>query len=152
MFTNKPGPKERGQCYDRIAESLNAVKDVYFIVDQRALSDRIKKLLKFHVSKRNREEKASAMEVGHSELDDRILDTYDQHQQIENETSEVSEKVKVAKDQNKLATEEIRACAVERLSETSKRNLDKVDHELYIVLLYCALLYRFQANSKKSLP
>ena len=97
MFTNKPGPKERGQCYDRIAESLNAVKDVYFIVDQRALSDRIKKVLKFHVSKRNREEKASAMEVGHSELDDRILDTYDQHQQIENETSEVSEKVKVAK-------------------------------------------------------
>ena len=38
------------------------------------------------------------MEVEHSELDDLMLDIYDQHKQIENETSEASEKVKVAKD------------------------------------------------------
>ena len=128
LFTHKPTSKERGQCYDRIAESLSAVKDVYFKVDQRALRDRIQKLLKLHVSKRNREEKASGAEAEHSELDDLMLDIYDQHKQIENETSEASEKVKVAKDQDKLAAEEIRACAVERLSETRKRNLDKVDH------------------------
>ena len=128
MFTHKPTSKERGQCYDRIAESLSAVKDVYFKVDQRALRDRIEKLLKLHASKRNREEKASGVEAEHSELDDLMLDIYDQHKQIENETSEASEKVKVAKDQDKLAAEEIRACAVERLSETRKRNLDKVDH------------------------
>ena len=124
----KPGSKERGYCYDRIAESLNAINDVYFKVDQRALRDRIKKLLKFHVSKRNGEEKASGMEVEHSELDDLVLDIYDQHKQIENETSEASEKVKIAKDQDKLVAEEIRACAVERLSETRKRNLDTVDN------------------------
>ena len=57
-----------------------------------------------------------------------MLDIYDQHRQIENKTSEASEKVKIAKDQDKLAAEEIRACAVERLSETPKRNLDKEDH------------------------
>ena len=125
MFTHKPGSKECGQCYDRIAGSLNEVKDVYFKVDQGALSDRIKKLLKFHVCKRNREEKASGVEVEHNELDDLMLDIYDQHKQIENETSEASEKVKVAKDQDKLAAEEIRASAVERLSETRKRNLGK---------------------------
>ena len=103
------GSKEHGQCYYRIAESLNAVKDVYFKVDQRALRSRIKKLLKLYVSKKNREKKASGVEVGHSELDDLMLDIYDQHKQIENETSEASEKVKVAKDQDKLATEEIHA-------------------------------------------
>ena len=86
LFTQKSGPKERGKSYDRIAESINPVKDVYFKVDQRALSDRIKKLLKFHVSKRNRQEKASGVEVEHSELDDLMLDIYDQHKQIENET------------------------------------------------------------------
>ena len=64
----------------------------------------------------------------HSELDDLVLDIYDQDKQIENETSEASEKVKIAKDQDKLVAEEIRACAVERLSETRKRNLDKVDN------------------------
>ena len=128
LFTHKPGSKERRQCYDRIAESLNAVKDVYFKVDQRALRSRIKKLLKLYVSKKNREEKASGVEVGHSELDDLMLDIYDQHKQIENETSEASEKLKLAKDQDKLAAEEICACAVEGLSETRKRDLDKVDH------------------------
>ena len=73
LFTHKPGSKERGQCYDRIAKSLNAVKDVYFKVDQISLRDRIKKLLKLHVSKRTREEKASRVEVKHSEVNDLML-------------------------------------------------------------------------------
>ena len=128
LFTRKPGSKERGQCYDRIAESLSAVKDVYFKLDQRPLRCRITKLVKLHVSKRNREEKASGVEAEQSELDDLMLDIYDQHKQIENETSEASEKLKLAKDQDKLAAEEICACAVEGLSETRKRDLDKVDH------------------------
>ena len=90
LLNYKPGPKERGPCYDGIAESLSAVKDVYFKVDQRALKVRIKKLPNFHVSKRNREEKASGMEVDYSELDDLKLGIYDQHKQIENETSDAS--------------------------------------------------------------
>ena len=65
------------------------------------------------VCKRNRDEKTSRVEVEHSQLNDLLLDIYDQHKQIENETSEASEKVKVAKDQDKLAAEEICACAVE---------------------------------------
>ena len=64
----------------------------------------------------------------HSELDDLMLGIYDQHKQIESETSKASEKVKIAKDQGKLAAGEIHACAAEQLSETRKRNLDKVDH------------------------
>ena len=102
LFTHKPGSKEHGECYDRITESLNTVKDVYFKKDQRALRDRIKKHLKFHVSKRNREEKASRFEAEHSELDDLKLDIYNQNKQTEKETSEASEKVKIVKDQDKL--------------------------------------------------
>ena len=102
LFTHKPGSKEHGKCYDRTTEILNTVKDVYFKRDQRALRDRIKKHLKFHVSKRNREEKASRFEAEHSQLDDLKLDIYDQNKQAENETSEASEKVKIAKDQDKL--------------------------------------------------
>ena len=128
FFTHKPHSKERGQCYDRIAESLSAINDVYVKVDQRTSRDRVKKLFKFHISKRNREEKGLRVEVEHSELDDLMLGIYDQHKQIESETSKASEKVKIAKDQGKLAAGEICACAAERLSETRKRNLDKVDH------------------------
>ena len=104
------------------------MNNVYFKVNKRALRDRIKKFPKFHASIRNPEEKASGVELEHSELDDLMLDIYDQHKQIENETSEASEKVKIAKDHDKLAAEEIYAFAVERLSETRKRNLDKVNH------------------------
>ena len=68
------------------------------------------------------------MEVDHIELDDLMLDIYDQHKYIENETSESSEKVKISKDQNKLAAGEICACAVEQLSNMYKENLDEVDH------------------------
>ena len=68
------------------------------------------------------------MDVDHIELDDLMLDIYDQHKQIENETSESSEKVKIAKDQDKLAAGVICACAVEQLSKMHKQNLGKVDH------------------------
>ena len=114
--------KEFFACYDRIAESLSAVKVVYFKIDQRTLRNRIKKPLKSHDSKRNPKEKASGVEVEHSEVDDLMLDIYDQHKQIENETSEISEKVKIAKGEHKLAAEKARDCAVERLTETHKRN------------------------------
>ena len=86
LLTHKPGSKERGHCYDRIAENLIAVKDVSFKVDQRVLRDKIKKLLKFHISKRNQEEKALGMEDEHFELDYLMVDIYDQHKQIENKT------------------------------------------------------------------
>ena len=59
-------------------------------------------------------------------LDDLMHDIYDQHKQMENETSEASEKVKIAKDQDKLAAEEICACAVEQL------NVDHGDQSLKI--------------------
>lgn len=47
-----------------------------------------------------------------------MLDIYDQHEQIENETLETPEKVEIAKDQDKIALGKICAYAVKRLSET----------------------------------
>lgn len=126
LFSYKPGSKERGQCLDRIAESLNAISDPYFKVDQRSLRDRIKKLIKLYVTKRNNEEKASGVEIEHTELDDLLLDINDQHQAIEKETVEAAEKNRVAKDKDKEAAEEIRAVAAERLSETRKRSAETV--------------------------
>ena len=90
LFTLKPGSKEHGKCDDGIAESLNGVKDVYCKVDQRALREGIKKLLKFHAIKSNREEKASGVKVEHSELNDLVLDVYGQHRLKESENCQHS--------------------------------------------------------------
>ena len=45
LFQFKPASRERGACLEKIATALNAVTVIWFKVDQRALKDRIKKLL-----------------------------------------------------------------------------------------------------------
>ena len=52
LYQYKPGSKERGQCLDRISESLNSFKEPWFKVDQKSLKDRIRKLLKIYVEKK----------------------------------------------------------------------------------------------------
>ena len=59
MYQQKDGFRERGQCLDRILESLNSVTTIWFKVDQRALRDKIKKLLQLYVTKRKKEECSS---------------------------------------------------------------------------------------------
>ena len=91
LYQYKPGSKERGQCLDRIAESLNSIEEPWFKIDQRSLRDRIKKLLKLYVEKRNKEMRASGVEVEHTELDDLLLDIHERQQQAEAEAAEASE-------------------------------------------------------------
>ena len=117
LCVHKPGSKERGQCLDRIAESLNNIPQPYFKVDQRSLRDRLKKLLKQYVEKRNREEKASGVDIEHPELDDLLLDIHERVQQTEAEAVENKTKV----DQERLDAEQTRLISMERLSETKKR-------------------------------
>ena len=91
LYQYKPRPKERGQCFDRIAESLSSIEDSWFKVDQRSLKDRRKKLLKLYVEKINKEMRASGVEIEHTELDDLLLDIHEQQQQAEAEAVETSE-------------------------------------------------------------
>ena len=46
LYQYKDGSTERGQCLGRIAESPNAVPTLWFNVEQRALRDKLNKLLK----------------------------------------------------------------------------------------------------------
>ena len=54
MYHHKDGSQERGQCLDQISESLNSVSTTWFKVAQKALKDKIKKLLQLYVTKRNK--------------------------------------------------------------------------------------------------
>ena len=56
MHQHKDGCRKRGQCLYRITEPLNYVTTIGLKVDQRALRDKIKKLLQLYVTKRNKEE------------------------------------------------------------------------------------------------
>ena len=72
LYKYKPGSKERGQCRDRIAESLIS-------------------LLKLYAEKRNKKMRASEAKVEHTEFDDLLLDTQKRQQQAEVEAAEASE-------------------------------------------------------------
>ena len=130
LYHYKSGSKERGQCLDRISESLNSIENPYLKVDQRALRDRIKKLLKSYVDKRNKEEKASGVDVEHTELDDLLLDIFERQNQAEADAVETSDTKNKKLDQEKLAAEETRRVSMERLSETKKRQNDSESDDI----------------------
>ena len=77
LFQHKEGSRERGLCLEGIAESLNIVETVWFKVDQRALRDKLKKLLQLFVTNKNQEAKQSGINPDHTELDDLLQEIYD---------------------------------------------------------------------------
>ena len=129
LYSHKPGSKERGQCLDRIAESLNSIENPYFKVDQRSLRDKIKKLLLNYVQKRNKEEKSSGIEVEHGEIDDLLLEIHEKQQLCEKDATIASSEKQRKQDQERVAAEEIRTLATERLSETRKRSAENLSSD-----------------------
>ena len=121
LYQHRDGSRERGQCLDRIAESLNDVTTIWFKVDQRALRDKIKNLLQLYVAKKNKEERASGIDPEHTELDDLLEEIYERKKESEiNHNQQSAEKTKKIEEE-KEAAEDIRQRSVERLSETRKR-------------------------------
>ena len=95
FYQHRDGSRERGQCLDRIAESLNDVTTIWFKVDQRALRDKIKKLLQLYVAEKNKEERASGIEPEHTELDDLLEEIYERKKE---KTEKIEEEKEAAED------------------------------------------------------
>ena len=129
LFQHKDMTRERGQCLDNIADTLNAVTTVFFKVDQRAIRDKLKKLLKEFIAKKNEEEKSSGISPEHSELDDLLQEIIDRKTECEkNYTEKASKKI----DDEKAAAEDVRKRSMERLSETRKRLKSDTSDDDYV--------------------
>ena len=121
MYQHKDGSRERGQCLDRIAESLNSVTTIWFKVDQSALRDKTKKLLQLYITKRNKEECSLGISPEHTELDDIFQEIYERKKESEaNYHQQSSEKTKQINKEKETA-EDMQTKSLERLSETRKR-------------------------------
>ena len=70
----KHGSRERGHCWDTIANNLNSMKEENFIVDQRSVRDRFTKLEKLHKRKMAEEQKASGISPEITEIDEALED------------------------------------------------------------------------------
>ena len=116
----KTGSRERGQCLDKIADILNAIQNPWFKVDQRSIRDRLKKLLKAFITKKNAEERASGINPEYSELDDLLNDINERKHEGEIRENQNSEEKNKKVDKERAEAEQVRRMSMERLSETKK--------------------------------
>ena len=128
LFCKKEGSRERGMCLEQIAANLNKCETLWFEVDQRALRDKLKKLLQLFVWKKNQEEKGSGLEIEPlTETDELLQDIYDRKNKAELiHTSESAAKTKKI-DEEKKQVEDVRKISTERLSEARKRKQQEGD-------------------------
>lgn len=117
LWKFRAGSRERGQCLDRIADSLNELQDPCFNVTQKSIRDRLK-ILERDFTKKNRSEiNASGISPEKSEIDGIMEDFMERKEEQEKEFEKVSEKA----EKDKQSAEDARNKAMERLSETKRR-------------------------------
>ncbi|CAH3184148.1 unnamed protein product, partial [Porites evermanni] len=122
LWNYKLGSRERGNCLDRIAESLNQLQEPFFNVSQKSIRDRLKMLESDFKRKDRFERNTSGIspEKDKSEIDIIMKDYLERRDKQERESQKISDKT--AKD--KASAEEMRNKAMERLGETKKRAED----------------------------
>ena len=121
-FNFKHGSRERGRCWDHIADTLNKVDQLKFNVDQRAVRDRFVKLEKAFKKKTREELRASGIAPNEpSELDQALEDIIEKihfaEQQKEASCAEKQQEI----EKEKETAEAVRRRAMERLSESRAR-------------------------------
>ena len=119
----KKGSIERGTVWKNIAESLNKMTSIIFVVDDRAVRDRMKRIEKKYIRKRNDEEKASGVEVEEeSEIEKGVADIIQLFKDSDDKANEEKDKKKDEKEKELQQAEEFRRQSLETIGETSKRN------------------------------
>ena len=84
----KLGTRERGQCWDKIASSLNRLGSPRFWVDKRAVRDRFLKLERAFKRKMAEEERASGISPPEpTDLDMAIRDIIDRGEEVQNDVA-----------------------------------------------------------------
>ena len=120
LFETKKKSVDRGKVWEAIAKKLEQHDHLSFRVDQRAVRDRMRKLLAKYRKKEREERAASGISPETSELDDLLeeIDAREEANDVIAAQASAEEKVKVEAD--KVAAAEMRKRAMENLLETKK--------------------------------
>ena len=121
-YTLRHGSRERGTCWDRIAENLNKVERPKFSVDQRAVRDRYVKVEKGFKKKTREELRASGIAPGEvSELDQALEDIIERSENAEEDKDATRQEKQQEQEKEKETAESVRRRAMESLSQTRAR-------------------------------
>ena len=126
----KHGSVERGQVWKRIAESLCALEEPIFRVDDRSVRDKYNLLVKQFRKKENSERRESGIAPEEeSEVDKGLRDIIEQFEESYN-IHQADTFAKTQKMENETAeAEELRQASLESFGETQKRKSLDEDEE-----------------------
>ena len=132
LFTpwiHRKGSTERGQVWENIAKSLNALETPKFRVSQRSVRDRYQLLEKKHKRKLSDEEKATGISPEDSEIDEAMEDIIAQFEEADLLNEQLTTEKKQKEEAEVEKTVEMRRCSMETFKETKKRNGDAENNE-----------------------
>ena len=92
LWKYKLGSSERGNCLDRIAESLNQLQEPFFNVSQKSIRDRLKILERDFKRKDRFERNASGISPEKSEIDVIMENYLERKEEQERESEKISDK------------------------------------------------------------
>ena len=106
----------RGAKWEKVAENLNKLQDVYFKVDKRAVRDRYNNLARDLRKKIKNEEKASGIETDMTNLEKALEDLIEREDAAESEQRVVDDQKK----QDRENATDMRKRAMESIGQTKK--------------------------------
>ena len=123
LFAYKFGSDERGKYWERITESLSAIKteSISFKVTQRSVRDRYNKLEKNHKKKTSDENKQSGISTEQSEKDIALDDIIERFRESSIKFEEINAEKAKSIEKELSQAKEMRDQSLETFTETRKR-------------------------------
>ena len=120
----KHGSKQRGQVWDRISDSLNALQHPKFNVNQKSVRDHYNHLEKEHKKKIRFEERSSGISPEESDFDKSMEDVIERFRSKDEEDKLQADERKGKAGAETAKAEEMRAKAMETFKTGKKRKSD----------------------------
>ena len=106
---------ERGQAWESLAQQLNSIHQPKFRVTARSVRDRFSLLSTKYAQKLRMEERASGIEVEHTELEKLIDEILEREKDAKRELDSKDREKKSKADKEKATAEQVRKQAMERM-------------------------------------
>ena len=120
-YRYKVGTRERGQAWDTVANALNAVEGLRFVVDRRGVRERYANLDRNFTKKMAAEERASGITPEKTELDDAIKSIMERKEGAEEEIASMAESSTMMLKWERETAVSVAKRSLEKVAETQER-------------------------------
>ena len=127
----KYGSNKKGNCWKKISESFNQLKDISFKVTQRSVQDRYLTLEKTYKKQKREEDKQSGINPEETEVDFALADIIERFEEAQKIHQDASEKQKKKTEQDAAKAEDMRRKSLETFGEIMKQKSIENDEKQF---------------------